>query len=165
MPVTTVVLRRALGSALDVMSRLSHWKSLKENQNSIEPAKRLHRHKMARKSGSRKKKPAKATSPPRRTGHLLLSDVAGTGPVVVTGGYSDVSSGLMDLWSYTTIGGWVRLHMSEGSAASASPLPRVNACGAMVGDKVYLFGGMQQQGQQMLVFNDLWEFSLELRQW
>jgi N-acetylneuraminic acid mutarotase len=120
-------------------------------------------------SGSSKKKKAnKPTSPAARTGHLMASDGR---TVVVTGGYSDKSTGFMDIWSYTcgsasTEGGeWMCLHETGGSGASPSPLPRSMAAGCLLDGCLYLFGGMQQEGSQMLVYNDLWQFNLASRQW
>jgi hypothetical protein len=126
---------------------------------------------MVRKSGSKKKKSQpKPSSPPPRTGHILVSDGAGT--VVVAGGYSDKSTGLMDVWSYRDSSGWECLYdsalpsrSSSSSAAAASPLSRSMAAGCLAGGCVYLFGGMQQEGSQMLVYNDLWQFNLASRQW
>ena len=39
------------------------------------------------------------------------------------------------------------------------------AAGCLMGSRLYLFGGLQQEGSQMLVYNDLWEFDLATRRW
>ena len=120
---------------------------------------------MVRKSGSSKKKKAsKPSSPPPRTGHIMVSDCAGT--VVVAGGYSDKSAGLMDVWSYnSSSSGWSCLYDSPPGSSTSSPLSRSMAAGCLAGGCLFLFGGMQQEGSQMLVYNDLWQFNLASRQW
>lgn len=39
------------------------------------------------------------------------------------------------------------------------------AAGCMIGSCVYIFGGLQQEGSQLLVYNDLWEFDLVTKRW
>ena len=101
-------------------------------------------------------------SPAARSGHVLVSSGEGA---VLTGGHGERAGGFLDVWAFST-GQWTLLHDSSSRVSSgATPLPRSMAGGCMVGRSVYLFGGMQQEGSQVLVYNDLWEFNLDSRQW
>lgn len=108
-----------------------------------------------------KKKSAKPSSPAPRTGHVMASNSAGG--VILAGGYSDKSIGFVDVWRYVPSAGWMCLH--ESVRGSSSPLPRSMAAACVSGDSLYFFGGMQQEGSQMLVYNDLWEFNINSQQW
>lgn len=120
---------------------------------------------MGRKSSGaqkkNKKKSAKPSSPAPRTGHFMASD--SNHSVILAGGYSDKSMGFMDVWRYAPSEGWICLQ--ESVRGGASPLPRTMAAACVSGESLFLFGGMQQEGSQMLVYNDLWEFHITSKQW
>ena len=108
-----------------------------------------------------KKKSARPSTPPPRMGHFMASTC--TGSVILAGGYSDKSVGFMDMWRYAPSVGWTCLY--ESVRGSSSPLPRAMAATCVSGESLFLFGGMQQEGSQMLVYNDLWEFNVSSQQW
>lgn len=131
------------------------------------------------KKSHKKKKQEKCSAPAARWGHVLAEEGDVQGALKVSeevvsreskgfflfGG--DGKEELRDVWRLDSGSkGWTCIHdPSSSSSSSLTPLPRVMAAGCAAGEYLYLFGGMRQEGGQLLVFNDLWEFSILSREW
>ncbi len=103
-------------------------------------------------------------SPVGRAGHALLHnrfDVSGE-QLILVGGYNECGP-LAEIWVYDI----ERSLWSEvmGGISNKGPLPRVDFSACLLGTKIYLFGGMEQDNNQALIYNDLWSFDLISRQW
>jgi len=106
-----------------------------------------------------------AQSPSGRAGHAMLHHGAaalGNERIVVVGGYNETGP-LAEIWIYDL----ARNLWSEimGGYANKGPLPRVDFDACILANKVYLFGGMETDGEQALIYNDLWSFDLDSRRW
>ena len=95
--------------------------------------------------------------PEGRAGHLLTSSGS---RLFVGGGYSE-NGPLSDFWQYDKE--WKCLNAS--SSSQCTPFPRMMCGGYQFGDEIYLFGGMQQLDDEVLIQNDLWKFDIRSRQW
>ena len=102
---------------------------------------------------------SQATSPKGRAGHTFL---AYGDNAVLLGGYDD-SGALDDIWIYeTSRDTWV---ICSYNRMNPHPLPRVDFDCCILGSKLYLFGGMQSDGEQVLIMNDLWTLDLNSGVW
>lgn len=81
----------------------------------------------------------------------------------VGGGYSE-NGPLSDFWQYDNKE-WKCLSASSSSQGQGTPFPRMMCGGCQFGDEIYLFGGMQQLDDEVLIQNDLWKFDIRSRQW
>lgn len=93
---------------------------------------------------------------------LHRGDASTSECLVLVGGYNEEGP-LAEIWVYDL----QRALWSEvmGGMANKGPLPRVDFSACLLGNKVYVFGGMEQDGRQALIYNDLWSFDLDSRQW
>lgn len=99
-----------------------------------------------------------------RAGHALLHHrhPSWGEQLVLVGGYNELGP-LADIWIYDIQKSlWSEI---MGGVSNKGPLPRVGFSACLLGSKVYLFGGMEQDNQQALIYNDLWSFDLISRQW
>ena len=102
---------------------------------------------------------SQATSPKGRAGHTFL---AYGDNVILLGGYDD-SGALDDIWMYdTSRDAWV---ICSYNRLNPHPLPRVDFDCCILKSKLYLFGGMQSDGEQVLIMNDLWSLDLDSGIW
>jgi hypothetical protein len=92
--------------------------------------------------------------PSSRGGHVFTDGL-------LVGGYDDTGP-LQDIYmldeSCTT---WKQLPISS----ALTPLPRIDFDGALCGQKFFLFGGMQSDGVEALILNDLWEYDISSSSW
>jgi hypothetical protein len=98
-----------------------------------------------------------ARSPGGRAGHFTSSwgDVMHIG-----GGYSE-SGPLSDFWQYQKGGEWKQINFSS----KESPFPRMMSDGCQIGDEIFLFGGIQQLDEEVLIQNDLWRYDTRSKRW
>ena len=83
---------------------------------------------------------------------------------MIVGGYNETGP-LAEIWIYDLARSmWQEI---MGGLANKGPLPRVDFDACILGNKVYLFGGMEtdETGDQALIYNDLWSFDLDSRRW
>ncbi len=109
------------------------------------------------------KKPQSVEIPSARAGHSLLHHrKLNNESIIVVGGYNEAGP-LAEIWIYNLS----RSIWSEimGGYLNRGPLPRVDFDTCIMGNKIYLFGGMESDGQQALIYNDLWCFDLGSRSW
>jgi hypothetical protein len=109
---------------------------------------------MGKKKG---KKVSAAREPSGRAGHLTTSWGEW---MYVGGGYSE-SGPLSDFWQYQKDGEWKQINFSSKD----SPFPRMMSNGCQLGDEVYLFGGIQQFDEEVLIQNDLWRYDTRSKRW
>ena len=100
------------------------------------------------------------SSPKGRAGHAFLR--YGDNNAVLLGGYDDKES-LDDIWMYD--GGRETWVMCSYNRLNPHPLPRVDFDCCILGSKLFLFGGMQSDGEQVLILNDLWSLDLNSGIW
>lgn len=131
------------------------------------------------KRGGEASKIQEPIEPGARAGHILQL-IPSRQEICLVGGYNE-NGALSDVWKYDLLKReWKKLQ-STARKASASPLPRMefDGCclgggGGHIGDgvgtvftapiatgtssfpRIYLFGGMQFDGEQVLILNDLW---------
>ena len=102
---------------------------------------------------------SQSTGPKGRSGHTFL---AYGDNAVLLGGY-DESGALDDIWMFEAERGvWVQCSYNR---LNPHPLPRVDFDCCILGSKLYLFGGMQSDGEQVLIVNDLWCLDLNSGIW
>ena len=103
---------------------------------------------------------ANKLTPEGRSGHLLLHNAADD-KLVLIGGHNE-SGPLSDVWTYNVEDNeWFVIEQNSGN----TPLPRIDMDGCILNGKVYVLGGMQNDGDQVLIYNDLWCFDLEENVW
>lgn len=108
--------------------------------------------------------------PRGRAGHGFYQIGEGAAGLLV-GGYNE-DGPLADVWLFdlSASGGevsriWQRVLYDE---TRDHPLPRVDFAGCLLGGGVgyfYLVGGMASDGEQVLIYNDLWRFELSSGVW
>ena len=116
-------------------------------------------------------KRTKETIPSARSGHVLLNDNKNQ-CIYVLGGYND-NGPLDDIYRYDyKINKWTKLITSSSSSSSkiiTTPLPRLecDCCLMSAGDNtnIYLFGGIQNIDDQVLIYNDLWYYNTNKLSW
>jgi hypothetical protein len=95
--------------------------------------------------------------PQGRAGHLMTS--CGS-TLYMGGGYSE-SGPLSDFWQYEKE--WKCL--TPTSPSLETPFPRIMCDGCQFGEEVYLFGGIQQFDDEVLIQNDLWMYDSRIKCW
>jgi hypothetical protein len=115
-------------------------------------------------------KRTKETLPSARSGHVLLNDNKNQ-CIYVLGGYND-NGPLDDIYRYDyKINKWTKLITTSTSSSKiiATPLPRLecDCCLISAGDNtnIYLFGGIQNIDDQVLIYNDLWYYNTNKLSW
>ena len=79
--------------------------------------------------------------------------------VILLGGYDD-SGALDDIWMYDTSRDvWV---ICSYNRLNPHPLPRVDFDCCILKSKLYLFGGMQSDGEQVLIMNETYGASISI---
>lgn len=131
---------------------------------------------MSSKKDFTSKKKVKPLEPCKRAGHVCVSDMfslggASSNVTFMIGGYSD-SSLLSDVWAFDKTGGgsWSELRppasAKGGKGSSLSPFPRTDFNIAILGDNIFLFGGMLiDDDNSVSIWNDLWVFSITSKTW
>jgi N-acetylneuraminic acid mutarotase len=108
-------------------------------------------------------KRTKETKPQGRAGHLLLNDLKNK-CIYLIGGYNDEGP-LDDIYRYDyKINKWTKLI----TTSKLSPLPRLECDCCLINNdnsNVYLFGGVQNIDDQVLIYNDLWHFNTNKLTW
>ena len=105
--------------------------------------------------------------PPRRAGHVMLTD-EDANVIYVFGGKGKRSSsgavaqyyGMNDLWSYSADSNSWRALIP---LSSTSPVGRQHSAGAVYSNDIYIFGGIDPVSNK--TFNDLWVYRVDLAQW
>jgi len=120
-------------------------------------------------------KRTKETLPSSRSGHALLNDNKNKN-IYIVGGYNE-DGPLDDIYRYDcNINKWTKLITPLTKAASKivkndyiSPLPRLefDCCltSTDLSTNIYLFGGVQNIDDQILIYNDLWCYDSNKLTW
>jgi hypothetical protein len=95
--------------------------------------------------------------PQGRAGHLMTS----SGSIFYVGGGYSENGPLSDFWQFEKE--WKCL--SPSSPTQESPFPRMMCDGCQFGDEIFLFGGIQQFDDEVLIQNDLWKFDARSKRW
>lgn len=96
--------------------------------------------------------------PSGRSGHLLTSwgDM-----IFIGGGYSEIGP-LNDFWEYhKDQQEWKCVNLPS----KESPFPRMMCDGCQFNEEIYLFGGIQQLDEEILIQNDLWKYDIRTKRW
>ena len=106
----------------------------------------------------------KETIPSGRSGHTLLNDIKYK-CIYLIGGYNDEGQ-LNDIYRYDyKLSKWTKLI----TTSKLSPLPRLECDCCLInsdsGTSIYLFGGVQNIDDQVLIYNDLWHFNTNKITW
>jgi hypothetical protein len=110
----------------------------------------------------------KASAPTGRAGHELCKH--GDANFCMIGGYNE-SGPLAEIWYYDTSIPWNNDSSNRwievmGGVLNKGPLPRVDFSACVLGNKIYLLGGMESDDKgNSLIYNDLWSFDLDSKQW
>ena len=101
--------------------------------------------------------------PEGRSGHALLHRQSDKNEnIILVGGYNDTGP-LADIWVFDLSRNiWQEI---MGGSTNRGPLPRVDFDACILGNKLFVFGGMESDGDQALIYNDLWSFDLDSRIW
>jgi N-acetylneuraminic acid mutarotase len=104
----------------------------------------------------------KTTPPSSRAGHSYISSSSGLINYVI-GGYSNEET-FTDIYKYNN-NIWSKISsLTSYTNTNSNPFPRMEFDCCCLGDNIYLFAGMQFEGEQVLILNDLWMFdSIKLK--
>lgn len=106
----------------------------------------------------KKKGSGKRSHPKQRSGHAICCSRE-LSTTYLVGGYND-SGPLCDIWEFDTT--W-----RECGAKSKlqNPFPRVESGCCLVAGVIYIFGGIQQDDENISILNDVWGYDVKLCTW